>query len=597
LEDKVKKLLVLLALGAIIVPVMVFSGSLVPYDIPHQINYQGMLTDNDGNPLTGNFDILFKIYNHPSAGTKQWEETQTGVWVNEGLFNVILGSVDPIDLDFYETDEYWLDITVGGVGGEHMPQRLKFTSVAFAYRAQRADTAAYAIAVPEGNLDDRYVNVNGPDSVRGSSSSAMFRVRNSGTGDGIQVYAATSTLGDGIDIDTAGDHGIEISNTGDDGISMDDIHGYGIYICDVYTSDGIRIFNPGNDGISMDEVGDDGIHMDDVAGDGIYMEDVEGHGIYINDAANNGLYVKKADCGVYVDSAIFGPGLGGGDGVFVRYAYNSGIWVKHANDEGVGVTNADGDGFYVGHADRWGLFINDSDDDGIYVSSADKEGITAFGSEGGGELHSLSPIYNALRVHSYNDMPDNLGLYVYGTAYSTGGWSGKLSGSSGDVPAFSVVSRDVEVIASGTGTLVAGQAQIAFEPEFQEAISTEVPIRVVVTAQDAPSALLYVTNKSTQGFTVKPLEIPELSLKTDNVSFDWIAIARQKGYEQRPEVIMEEEGSMADQISREEAMRAEELRHQEELEREELYRQEMLEKQARKEAERREREREEESTD
>jgi hypothetical protein len=107
-----------------------------------------------------------------------------------------------------------------------------------------------------------------------------------------------------------------------------------------------------------------------------------------------------------------------------------------------------------------------------------------------------------------------------------------------------VSSRDVELIASGTGSLVDGEAQITFERQFQEAVSSEVPIRVVVTAQDAPSALLYVTGKSAEGFTVKPLEIPELSLKTDNVSFDWIAIARQKGYEQRPEIITPSEDQM-----------------------------------------------------
>ena len=563
--------------------ILVFLASLSLAEIPRMINYQGMLTDDSGNPLTDTLDMKFWIYNSETNGDLKWGETQNQVPIIDGLFNVILGSVDAINLDFSE--DYWLDITVGL---DHIPQRLKFTSVGYAYRAQRADTAAYAIAVPEGDLDSLYVNVIGPDSVKGSSSSPMFLVRNTGTGDGIQVYAATSTLGDGIDIDSAGDHGIEISNIGDDGISMDDIHGYGIYISDVYSSDGIRIYNPGDDGISMDEIGDDGIEMGDVAGNGIYMDDVEGHGIYINDAADNGLWVRLADNGLYVDSTRFGVGLGGGDGVFVRYAEEDGIFVKHANDVGVAVSNADGDGFYVSHADRYGLFINDSDDDGIYVSSADKEGITAFGGQGGGELHSLSASYNALRVHSYDDMPDNPGLYVFGTFHATGTLSKSVPGSSGEVPAFGVFSPDVELIASGTGALLNGQAQINFKQEFQEAISTEIPIRVVVTAQDAPSALLYVTNKSTQGFTVKPLEIPELSLKTDNVSFDWIAIGRQKGYEQAPEAIMEEEGSVADQISREQAIRAEELKHQEELERDAQYRQQMMEKQALKEAERRE---------
>ncbi|HEX7400595.1 MAG TPA: hypothetical protein VF369_00325, partial [candidate division Zixibacteria bacterium] len=80
--------------------------------VPQLINYQGMLTDNSGTPLNGTYSIIFKIYNAESAGTKRWEETQSGVLVSNGLFNVILGSVNPIDsLDFNE--QYWLDITVG----------------------------------------------------------------------------------------------------------------------------------------------------------------------------------------------------------------------------------------------------------------------------------------------------------------------------------------------------------------------------------------------------------------------------------------------------------------------------------------------------
>jgi hypothetical protein len=107
--------------------------------IPQLINYQGMLTDNSGNPLNGSYNITFRIYDDPSAGTKKWEETQSSVSVTNGLFNVILGSVTPINLDF--SQDYWLDITVSG---ETMPTRLRFTSVGYAYRAERADTADYA---------------------------------------------------------------------------------------------------------------------------------------------------------------------------------------------------------------------------------------------------------------------------------------------------------------------------------------------------------------------------------------------------------------------------------------------------------------------
>ncbi|HEX7402017.1 MAG TPA: hypothetical protein VF369_07545, partial [candidate division Zixibacteria bacterium] len=136
---------ILSALAAVAVGMLVFWGSYASAAIPHLINYQGMLTDNSGTPLNGTYSITFKIYNDPSAGTKKWEETQPSVSVTNGLFNVILGSVIPINLDFSE--DYWLDITVGG---ETMPTRLKFTSVGYAYRAEETDTASYAKSGPWG---------------------------------------------------------------------------------------------------------------------------------------------------------------------------------------------------------------------------------------------------------------------------------------------------------------------------------------------------------------------------------------------------------------------------------------------------------------
>ncbi len=125
--------------------ILVILSSLALAGIPKLINYQGMLTDNSSNPLNGTYSISFKIYNAESDGTEKWEETQSSVSVTNGLFNVILGSVTPIDLDFSE--DYWLDISVEG---EQMPSRLKFTSVGYAYRAKIADSAMVAISAPTG---------------------------------------------------------------------------------------------------------------------------------------------------------------------------------------------------------------------------------------------------------------------------------------------------------------------------------------------------------------------------------------------------------------------------------------------------------------
>jgi hypothetical protein len=104
-------------------------------EIPQLINYQGMLTDEFGNPLTGSFNLTFYIYDDTTGGDLEWSETQNGVQVQNGLFNVVLGKNSALNLAFDQS--YWLAVKVGT---ETMP-RVRFTSVGYAYRALVADSA------------------------------------------------------------------------------------------------------------------------------------------------------------------------------------------------------------------------------------------------------------------------------------------------------------------------------------------------------------------------------------------------------------------------------------------------------------------------
>jgi hypothetical protein len=113
-----KKVFVLLAMGAVVV-VLVFSGSSVFAAIPHLINYQGMLTDNSGNPLSGSYNLTFKIWTDTTGGSSLWTETQNGVQVTNGLFNVILGKVTTLNLAFDQ--QYWLE--AGSGSGDHAPHK------------------------------------------------------------------------------------------------------------------------------------------------------------------------------------------------------------------------------------------------------------------------------------------------------------------------------------------------------------------------------------------------------------------------------------------------------------------------------------------
>ncbi len=79
---------------------------------PQLINYQGVLTNDQGQPLDGSYNLTFKIYGAASGGIALWTETLTAVVVDEGLFSVVLGTV-PFPASLFSSSQRWLGISVG----------------------------------------------------------------------------------------------------------------------------------------------------------------------------------------------------------------------------------------------------------------------------------------------------------------------------------------------------------------------------------------------------------------------------------------------------------------------------------------------------
>ena len=121
-----------------VVCLVVFALTSSASDIPKLINYQGMLTTAEGTPLNGAYVLVFAIYDNATGGTLLWIDS-VYVQINQGLFNVILGSgMEVLNLTFDRS--YWLEVRVQG---EIMP-RVQLTSVGYAYRASVADSAVVA---------------------------------------------------------------------------------------------------------------------------------------------------------------------------------------------------------------------------------------------------------------------------------------------------------------------------------------------------------------------------------------------------------------------------------------------------------------------
>jgi hypothetical protein len=168
IRNRVRKVLmvVLVALmaSAVIAIVAMPASAVSPGPPPALINYQGYLTDDSGNPINDTLSMTFSIYDAASDGTQLWTETQS-VTVTNGLFNVLLGSVNPIEPGDL-TGVSYLGITVGS--DPEMTPRQQLVSVAYALRADTANNADKLDGMDSTNFapavhahDALYVNVVG----------------------------------------------------------------------------------------------------------------------------------------------------------------------------------------------------------------------------------------------------------------------------------------------------------------------------------------------------------------------------------------------------------------------------------------------------
>lgn len=114
-----------------------------PASVPNYVNFQGVVRDADGKRLTGSYNMVFAIYDQPTAGVKLWEETQTGLTARDGDFSALLGTVTPFPANLFASASRYVSVTVNGV---EMQPRQRFASVPYAFQAQNG--------VPVGTVID-----------------------------------------------------------------------------------------------------------------------------------------------------------------------------------------------------------------------------------------------------------------------------------------------------------------------------------------------------------------------------------------------------------------------------------------------------------
>lgn len=132
MELRVKLVLIAILVLLTLVPTLGAASGGTPF------TYQGKLTDLAGVPLTGSYNMSFKLYDALTGGHQVGSTvTLTGVSVSGGIFTVSL------DFGGFEArQQSWIETTVGSTT---LSPRVEITSVPLAVRATVADFAGYVL--------------------------------------------------------------------------------------------------------------------------------------------------------------------------------------------------------------------------------------------------------------------------------------------------------------------------------------------------------------------------------------------------------------------------------------------------------------------
>jgi hypothetical protein len=113
---------------------MFLPANLFGEEIPEKISYQGVLSDKDGNLINGSYNITFRIYNQAVSdiSTALWQEAHADIEIKKGVFGVMLGSLNPFNLDFKEP--YWVGVSLNNA--VELAPRLELTACSYAMTAK-----------------------------------------------------------------------------------------------------------------------------------------------------------------------------------------------------------------------------------------------------------------------------------------------------------------------------------------------------------------------------------------------------------------------------------------------------------------------------
>lgn len=456
--------------------ILLIGTTSVVAQVPRTISYQGVLDQSNGTPVTdGTYTLTFRIYSSHLlfiggrivfVTDTLWTETQN-VTVSKGIFNVILGSLTPLNLPFDQS--YTLGITVGT--GPELTPRIALTSSAYSIRSEYADTASYVAGggtggggitgvtagtglVGGGTSGNVTLSAAVPLSLSSSSTNSTITGLNTGSGYGL---SGSSNSGAGVYASSSSYVALIAQGNSDNGLDASSASLNGVYGVNTNTNDVGLLGTPY---------------------EGAYGFSTNGYGVHGKSTSTNSV-------GVYGESSD-GDGVEGiSSGGYGVYGYTS---TSNATLAGV-----------------WGV-----DNSGGYgVSGFATSGAAIYGDNVGTGL-----------AGSFKG-----NVYINGAYTATGTKTAEVKLDNGSpVRLFCEEATEVYFTDYGQSHLVDGTAHVSLDPTYLQTVTIDAQHPMMVFVQvEGNCKGVYVTNKTTTGF-----DVDELEGGTSNVSFSYRIVCKRK---------------------------------------------------------------------
>jgi hypothetical protein len=128
---------------SLLTAICLLSATILHAEVPFLINYQGLLTDINGNVVSGSKTVSISIHDAATDGAQLYAETIGSVTVQNGVYSFQFGAGPNFATALATGSQHWLQVTLDGIA---QTPRERLVSVPFAMRARVADAAIGVLA-------------------------------------------------------------------------------------------------------------------------------------------------------------------------------------------------------------------------------------------------------------------------------------------------------------------------------------------------------------------------------------------------------------------------------------------------------------------